>query len=458
MGVLSTLSSAHSGLKAASVALDAAANNVANASTDGYSRRSVRLENTDPVQIGSNWRGTGVAVAGVDRAHDLFVSRQLVAATGEQAYAESEYEVLMLSESWFNDVEIDGLPTMLQDIYDALTQATQDPSDQTLRRAVGNASVAFADSVTRTAASLVELQTQVQDRISGELDEVNQRIQNIASLNVSIIASQGDAADLLDQRDRELGALAEQVGVDYHLEEDGSATVLLGGHAVVNGIEARTLTVEHGSGESDFYLSVDSGRVGVDASVGGALGGMSGALDRVEGYLDDMDLFVQELSAQFNDQHALGFDASGAAGQDWFETGTVGDHLSLGFAFNVDLLDDPTLFAFAADPSAAAGDGGNLRSLLEMEADADFTGSLSGEQSLLNLISTVGEDTATARRISEQTGVVLTDLQGVRDAISGVDLDEEAAGLIEFQASYQAAAKVLRTSSELFDTLMQAVQ
>lgn len=458
MGVLSTLSSAHSGLKAASVALDAAANNVANASTEGYSRRSVRLENTDPVQVGSNWRGTGVAVAGVDRAHDVFVGRQLVAATGEQSYAESEYEVLMLSESWFNDVEIDGLPTMLQGIYDTMTQATQDPSDETLRRAVGNASVAFATSVTRTAESLVDLQSQVQDRMSGELAEINQRIQNIASLNVSIIASQGDAADLLDQRDRELGALAEQVGVDYHVEEDGSATVLLGGHTLVNGIEGRTLSVEHLAGESSFYLNVDSGRVGVDGELGGALGGMSSALDRVEGYLDDMDLFVEELSTQFNDQHALGFDAGGAAGQDWFVLGTGGDHVSQSFAFNTDLLDDPTLFAFASDAAAAAGDGGNLRTLIEMETEGDFSGALSGEQSLLNLVSSVGEDTATARRMTEQTAVVLTDLQGLRDAISGVDLDEEAAGLIEFQASYQAAAKVLRTSSELFDTLMQAVQ
>ena len=60
--------------------------------------------------------------------------------------------------------------------------------------------------------------------------------------------------------------------------------------------------------------------------------------------------------------------------------------------------------------------------------------------------------------MASQQSVVLTDLQGLRDAISGVDLDEEAANLIEFQASYQAAAKVLRTSSELFDTLMQAVR
>ncbi|MFT5584681.1 MAG: flagellar hook-associated protein 1 FlgK [Cognaticolwellia sp.] len=458
MGILSTLSSARSGLNAASVALDAASNNVSNASTEGYSRRSVRLQSSDPIQVGSNWRGTGVSVAGVDRAQDVFVTRQLVASTGNQAEAESEYEVLFLSESWFNDVEIDGLPTMLQGIYDSLTQATQDPSDETLRREVANSSLTFATSVSRTAESLVDLQAQVQDRMSGELTEANQRIQNIADLNRAVIASQGNAADLLDQRDIQISALAEQIGVDFHLEEDGSATILLGGHTLVNGVEGRTLSVEHQAGESSFYLSLDDGRTGVSGELGGALGGMATALSRIEGYLGDLDLFVQELSTQFNDQHALGFDSSGAAGVDWFQTTGGSAHLAESFTFNQTLLDDPSLLAFAADASAAAGDGENLRVMLEMESGDAFSGTMSGEETLLNLLSEVGGDTASARRVSEQQGVVLNDLQGLRDAISGVDLDEEAANLIEFQASYQAAAKVLRVSSELFDTLMDAVR
>ncbi len=458
MGILSTLSSARSGLNAASVALDAASNNVSNASTEGYSRRSVRLENSDPIQIGSNWRGTGVSVAGVDRAYDVFVSRQLVASTGDQAEAESEYGVLYLSESWFNDVEIDGLPTMLQGVYDSLTQATQDPSDESLRREVATSSNTFATRVSSTAESLVDLQDQVQDRMDGELSEVNQRIQNIADLNKAVIASQGNAADLLDQRDIQISALAEQIGVDFHLEEDGSATVLLGGHTLVNGIEGRTLSVQHSAGESSFFVSIDDGLTGVSGEMGGAVGGMSTALDRIEGYLDDLDLFVEELSTQFNDQHALGFDASGTAGQEWFQAAGGGSHLAESFVFNQNLLDDMDLFAFAANASASAGDGENLRVMIEMETDGAFTGSKSGEGALLSLLSEVGEDAASALRSTEQQAVVLNDLQGLRDSISGVDLDEEAANLIEFQASYQAAAKVLRVSGELFDTLMDAVR
>ena len=40
---------------------------------------------------------------------------------------------------------------------------------------------------------------------------------------------------------------------------------------------------------------------------------------------------------------------------------------------------------------------------------------------------------------------------------SGVNLDEEAARLIQFQQSYQAAAKMLQVAQSLFDTLLQAL-
>jgi flagellar hook-associated protein 1 FlgK len=44
----------------------------------------------------------------------------------------------------------------------------------------------------------------------------------------------------------------------------------------------------------------------------------------------------------------------------------------------------------------------------------------------------------------------------VRSSQDGVNLDEEAARLIQFQQSYQAAAKVLQVAQSLFDTLLNA--
>ena len=48
--------------------------------------------------------------------------------------------------------------------------------------------------------------------------------------------------------------------------------------------------------------------------------------------------------------------------------------------------------------------------------------------------------------------------EALRESISGVDLDEEAASLLEWQAAYQAAARVVTTSNELLNELMNIVR
>jgi flagellar hook-associated protein FlgK len=51
--------------------------------------------------------------------------------------------------------------------------------------------------------------------------------------------------------------------------------------------------------------------------------------------------------------------------------------------------------------------------------------------------------------------VVYNQAESARDKVSGVNLDEEAADLIRFQQAYQAAAKILQVSSQLFDSVLQ---
>jgi flagellar hook-associated protein 1 FlgK len=51
--------------------------------------------------------------------------------------------------------------------------------------------------------------------------------------------------------------------------------------------------------------------------------------------------------------------------------------------------------------------------------------------------------------------VVNEQAQSARDKVSGVNLDDEAADLIRFQQAYQAAAKALQISGQLFDAIVQ---
>lgn len=59
-------------------------------------------------------------------------------------------------------------------------------------------------------------------------------------------------------------------------------------------------------------------------------------------------------------------------------------------------------------------------------------------------------NTSAAKDLLEQT-------QSLRDSISGVNLDEEAANLIQFEQVYNANARVITVARDLFDTLINAI-
>ncbi len=70
------------------------------------------------------------------------------------------------------------------------------------------------------------------------------------------------------------------------------------------------------------------------------------------------------------------------------------------------------------------------------------------------LVERVGTDTSVAQLNAQADATVLKNAQAVRDGISGVNLDEEAANIVKFQQAYQAAAQLISTSRTLFDTLL----
>ena len=54
-------------------------------------------------------------------------------------------------------------------------------------------------------------------------------------------------------------------------------------------------------------------------------------------------------------------------------------------------------------------------------------------------------------------GVISTQVDAARESVSGVNLDEEAARLLQYQQAYQAAARVIATANSMFDTVLSVV-
>ena len=75
-----------------------------------------------------------------------------------------------------------------------------------------------------------------------------------------------------------------------------------------------------------------------------------------------------------------------------------------------------------------------------------------------SMVGRIGEDAAIADISLASAEAMKTQSENWFESVSGVSLDEEAANLIKFQQSYSAAARILSTAQELFDTILSAAR
>ncbi len=84
-----------------------------------------------------------------------------------------------------------------------------------------------------------------------------------------------------------------------------------------------------------------------------------------------------------------------------------------------------------------------------------------GTESLIDsfnaLVSEVGIRTREASDSVENGRLLIEQFQNLRDATSGVSLDEEFVNLIKYQRGFQASAKIITTVEEMFESLINMV-
>ncbi len=109
----------------------------------------------------------------------------------------------------------------------------------------------------------------------------------------------------------------------------------------------------------------------------------------------------------------------------------------------------------AATPaSAVATNNGNATSMLNLQNVALAAGQ-TATNAWANAVSSVGVAVQNAQSASDISTAASTQAEQARSSQAGVNLDEEAANLIQYQQSYQAAAKILQVAQAVFDTLLQ---
>ena len=111
----------------------------------------------------------------------------------------------------------------------------------------------------------------------------------------------------------------------------------------------------------------------------------------------------------------------------------------------------------AANSGGNVGDNRNMLSLIALrEANNLKDGTKSVYDIYNNAVSQVAVDTRSAQANADTELSLLQSVTDRRDGLTGVNLEEEAANLIRYQQAYQAAAQIITTANDVFDTLLRA--
>jgi len=157
-----------------------------------------------------------------------------------------------------------------------------------------------------------------------------------------------------------------------------------------------------------------------------------------------------------NTLHQAGFDLAGAAGLPFFTplAGAAGAASTL--SVNAAVAADPNLVVAAG--VAAAGDNQTARQIADLrDARVMFGNTATLHDAWGRLIYQAGTDTQVARQEQRSRGEIILQVEALRDSISGVSLDEEAANMIRFQRAYEANARFFTTVDESIETLINMV-
>lgn len=420
------MQTALSGLEAYQAGINTTGNNIANASTPGYTRQQVVLGESDPLSVQALSRnsgqgaqvGTGVSIDDISRVRDNYLDVQYRAQNASSSYQTTTANELGQVQTALDEPSDASISTALSNLWSDFNTMSDSNTPSSQAQVLSDAQTLISTMQT-VSSQMQTVQTQAGDQLStlvapnGQLD---QDAKQIASLNTQIVQSEqaGQTPNtLLDQRDSLLDDLSSLGNTTTTADANGAVSVTFGGQTLV-GTDG-TVTLPQASSITSSY----GGKLGAlanlaDTSSGGAIQSLSDQLDGVATGL------VSQVNTALGGQFLSGSSVATLA-----LSGTAPAVLSAAGA--------------AGATAAAALSGGTT------------------DQAYATFVDAVGTSVQSAQNAATTAQALVSSVSNQRQSVSGVSLDEEMSNLITFQQGYEASARMMQTMDSVISTLINSV-
>jgi flagellar hook-associated protein 1 FlgK len=431
-----------SGLRSMRAQMGAISDNIANANTPNYNRRTVLLQessvaaSSEPLYVPRASFG-GSEVVGVNRANDIYLDATARQTGMSLGYANSRVRWLTDIETAIGDDAL-GVGGTLNNMYAAIDKLSASPSDTALRTNMLYSIEQVVSGFHKSSDGFNTVLQGTYNTAQGDTTLINDSLNALTHINEDLLRSkQGTSsyAQLLDNRDAELAKITQRLNVSVSFGPSDDAIISYNGTTVLQGQTASTFGVTQNA-NGTLALNID-GTATADPT-DGALGGAFTSATVARQRLDSLDTLAVQFAGDMNTWHAQGLTDAGAAGGALVSVGTTAASLAVA-------IGNITQIAAASSSGALNGNLLNITTTRgNSSVEAGWTALVANHASLLNTTQ------------AEQTAAELRDqnARSAREQVSGVDLDREAADLLRVQQAYQACAKVIQAAKDVADTIL----
>lgn len=444
-------------------ALQTVAHNIANKTTEGYSRQRVDQVTAEPVVEGRLQLGMGARAAQVNRVSNPFLDKQVANAAGKMGFADAQAEALSRVEQVFNEQQNKSLNQYISDFFNSFRELANNPESTTVRTIVKESGEALSKDFQRVDTSLKSVQKDIDFQLMNKVESLNKMISEITQLNKQIadVEVQGiPANDQRDRRDLLVKKMTEVVDIKVAEGTSGMLNISTAGNALlVSGFDHIQLkTFTNPNDRLEIYARVSDSHPDINITnriKGGTLGGLIQVRDGTIAELrDKMDMMAFKISDEVNRAHMLGFDRTNRQGGEFFANIDQVQGASQNFRVSQTIANDVNRVASAARPNAP-GDNTVAAVISRIQYKEIFDDKNATIDDFYNSqVGRIGVITNQATRVRESQDNILKQMETLRESVSGVSLDEEAAKMIEFQKAFDASARLIRTADEMFDTVL----
>ncbi|WP_288350096.1 flagellar hook-associated protein FlgK [uncultured Thalassospira sp.] len=275
MSIRAAQSAALSALQTSQAGISVSSENIANASVEGYTAKSLSLSSS--VTTGAS---TGVTVTSVGSTVDSYLLKSISEAASESGYASVFSDPLNMVASQFGDVGDDGsISTLIADLETAIAALAVSADSQSEKSTTLSEANAIADELNNLSQSVQDQRASADQSIEDTVDQINDLLNEIHAYNNQLSGTDGTTlttSELEDARAQAINELSELVDISYYTDSSNTTQIYIGGTLVV-GSQVQELSynaVGTVTSDTTFADITVNGTSITDSISGGSLGGL----------------------------------------------------------------------------------------------------------------------------------------------------------------------------------------